>query len=46
MEAAIPFLGLGQEDELIGFLNGLNAPEMEIGIKVGVELLKIYGKLR
>ncbi|MGC8597528.1 MAG: M1 family metallopeptidase [Thermocladium sp.] len=46
MEAAIPFLGLGQEDELIGFLNGLNAPEMEMGIKVGVELLKIYGKLR
>ncbi|GGP20292.1 leucyl aminopeptidase [Thermocladium modestius] len=46
MEASIPFLGLGQEGELMAFLNGLNIPEADMGIKVGLELLSVYGRLR
>ncbi len=30
----------------MAFLNGLNIPEADMGIKVGLELLSVYGRLR
>ncbi|ADN49514.1 M1 family metallopeptidase [Vulcanisaeta distributa] len=42
---SIPFIGLGQEDEVERFLLGLNIQGIEMGVKAGLELMRVYSRL-
>ena len=42
---SIPLIGIGQEDEIERFLNSLNLPGIEMGVKAGLELMRVYSRL-
>gem|GEM_PF-4530022 len=45
MSASLPFLGLGRVDEVENWALSLNVPEASVGIRVGLELLRVYQRL-
>ncbi|WP_252901391.1 ERAP1-like C-terminal domain-containing protein [Vulcanisaeta sp. JCM 14467] len=42
---SIPLIGIGQEDEVERFLNSLNLPGIEMGVRAGLELMRVYSRL-
>lgn len=40
----IPYVGLGREEDVEAFFAGHPAPEASMGIKVGLELLRVYSR--
>ncbi len=42
---SIPLIGIGQEDEVERFLSSLNIPGIEMGVKAGLELMRVYSRL-
>jgi tricorn protease interacting factor F2/3 len=42
---SVPLIGIGQEDEVERFLMGLDIPGIEMGVKAGLELMRVYSRL-
>ncbi|BBD73217.1 leucyl aminopeptidase [Sulfodiicoccus acidiphilus] len=45
MSGSLPYLGLGRVEEVERWATSLNVPEASVGIRVGLELLKVYQRL-